>query len=97
MYIPASELQKNFGLYQDKALTEPIFVTRNGREKTVLLSVMEYHRLKQLEAVLAPHQKQTHDKLDLLQTITATPLPITLNPEDKHDRKSLYGFEEDTI
>jgi prevent-host-death family protein len=45
--VPAAEFQRNIGLYQDKALSEPVFVTRNGRERTVLISVEEYARLKQ--------------------------------------------------
>jgi len=47
MIVPAAEFQRNIGTYQDRALTEPVFVTRNGRERTVLLSVDEYRRLKQ--------------------------------------------------
>ena len=46
MNVPAAEFQRNIGLYQDKALSEPVFVTRNGRERTVLISVEEYSRLK---------------------------------------------------
>jgi prevent-host-death family protein len=44
--VTAAEFQRNFGRYQDVALTEPIAVTRNGRERIVILSVDEYHRLK---------------------------------------------------
>ena len=44
--VPAAEFQKNFGRYQDVALNQPVTVTRNGRERTVLISVEEYHRLK---------------------------------------------------
>ena len=44
--VPASEFQKNIGRYQDMALTRPVAVTRNGRERTVLISSEEYHRLK---------------------------------------------------
>jgi PHD/YefM family antitoxin component YafN of YafNO toxin-antitoxin module len=45
------------GTYQDRALTEPVFVTRNGRGKTVLLSVKEYRRLKRRdrEALAVEH------------------------------------------
>lgn len=46
MNVPAAEFQRNIGLYQDKAISEPVFVTRNGRERTVLISVEEYARLK---------------------------------------------------
>lgn len=44
--VSSAEVQKNFGRYQDLALTEPVVVTRNGRERTVILSSQEYHRLK---------------------------------------------------
>ena len=45
--ISSAEFQRNFGRYQDAALTEPVAITRNGRERIVVLSVDEYHRLKQ--------------------------------------------------
>jgi prevent-host-death family protein len=44
--VSSAEFQRNLGLYQDKALAEPVTVTKNGRERLVLLSVDEYHRLR---------------------------------------------------
>jgi prevent-host-death family protein len=44
--VSAAEFQRNIGRYQDVALTQPVAVTRNGRERTVMISVEEYHRLK---------------------------------------------------
>ena len=44
--ITSAEFQRNLGLYQDKALAEPVTITKNGRERLVLLSVEEYQRLK---------------------------------------------------
>lgn len=44
--ISSVEFQRNFGRYQDVALTEPVAITRNGRERVVVLSVDEYQRLK---------------------------------------------------
>ena len=44
--VSSAEFQKNFGRYQDIALTQPVTVTRNGRDRTVVLSADEYHRLK---------------------------------------------------
>lgn len=44
--VSSAELQKNFGRYQDVALTQPVVVTRNGRDRTVIISAEEYHRLK---------------------------------------------------
>ena len=44
--VSAAEFQRNIGRYQDIALTQPVAVTRNGRERTVMISVEEYRRLK---------------------------------------------------
>jgi prevent-host-death family protein len=44
--VSSAEFQRNLGLYQDKALAEPVTITKNGRERLVLLSVDEYQRLK---------------------------------------------------
>jgi len=79
MNVPAAEFQRNIGLYQDKALSEPVFVTRNGRERTVLISVEEYTRLKrrdrealrveelsaeELEAISSSEMATEHSHLD---------------------------------
>lgn len=44
--VSSVEFQRHFGRYQDVALTEPVAITRNGRERIVILSVDEYQRLK---------------------------------------------------
>jgi prevent-host-death family protein len=44
--VSAAEFQRNIGRYQDLALRQPVAVTRNGRESTVLISSEEYQRLK---------------------------------------------------
>lgn len=46
MRITSAELQKKFGSLVDKALTEPLTITSNGRDRLVLLSVEEYDRLR---------------------------------------------------
>ena len=44
--VTSREFQRNFGRFQDEALRAPLSITRNGRERLVLLSVEEYARLK---------------------------------------------------
>ena len=41
--VTAAEFQRNIGRYQDIALTQPVVVARNGRERTVMISVEEYY------------------------------------------------------
>ena len=43
--ITSCEFQRRFGLFQDEALKAPLLITRNGRERLVLLSVEGYTRL----------------------------------------------------
>ena len=44
---PASEVQKNFGAFHDKAMREPVRVTKYGRETVYILSAETFHALKQ--------------------------------------------------
>ena len=46
MKVTSAEFIKNYGQLADKALSEPITITRNGHERLVLISVDEYARLK---------------------------------------------------
>jgi prevent-host-death family protein len=47
--VTASEFQRNFSRYQDEALRRPVAVSRNGRERIVVISSEEYLRLKRLD------------------------------------------------
>jgi hypothetical protein len=44
--VSATGFGKEVGRYQDMALAEPVVVTRNGRDRTVMISAAEYLRLK---------------------------------------------------
>ena len=44
--VSSAEFQRNFGRYQDEALVHPVAITRNGRERLVVISMEEYHRLR---------------------------------------------------
>ena len=44
--VSAAEFQRNFGRYQDEALKQPLSITRNGRDRLVVLAVEEYERLR---------------------------------------------------
>jgi prevent-host-death family protein len=45
MKATAAEVGKNFGQFADKALAEPVFVTKHGRDHLVLMSADHYARL----------------------------------------------------
>jgi len=44
---PASQVQKNFGAFHDRALSEPVRVTKYGRETVYIVSAQTFHSLKQ--------------------------------------------------
>lgn len=44
--VTSTEFGKEVGRYQDAALAQPVVVTRNGRDRTVMISAGEYQRLK---------------------------------------------------
>ncbi|MCX7367137.1 MAG: type II toxin-antitoxin system prevent-host-death family antitoxin [Alphaproteobacteria bacterium] len=44
--VTASEFHRSFGALSDRALKEPISITKQGRDHLVLMSAEEYARLK---------------------------------------------------
>lgn len=44
--VSAAEFQSNFGRYADAARMAPVIVTRYGRDELVVLSAVEYARLR---------------------------------------------------
>jgi prevent-host-death family protein len=77
--VTAAEFQRHFGRYQDEALVQPVAITRNGRERLVVISSEEYRRLRRrarevlragdlsdadLEAIRNTEMDRQHDYLD---------------------------------
>ena len=44
--VTSTEFSKEVSRYQDAALSQPVVVTRDGRDQTVMISAEEYQRLK---------------------------------------------------
>ncbi len=79
--VSSTEFGKEVGRYQDLALRQPVVVTRNGRDRTVMISAEEYLRLKRrdrqvfgagqlpddlVEAVARSEMDPRHNHLDRL-------------------------------
>ncbi|MDR7035423.1 MULTISPECIES: type II toxin-antitoxin system Phd/YefM family antitoxin [Methylobacterium] len=43
--VTSSEVQKNFGLWHDRAQKEPVQITKHGRESAYLVSAETYNEL----------------------------------------------------
>jgi prevent-host-death family protein len=79
--ISSAEFQRHFGRYQDVALTEPVAVTRNGRERLVVLSVDEYQRLKKRDRQVMQLVDFTEADLQALRAVEASPHAATFDAE----------------
>ena len=78
--VTSTEFQRKVGLYQDLALIEPLTVTRNGRDRIVVLSADEYRRLKSRDrAVLRVEDLSAED----LDAITAAKPPAAAAAFDR--------------
>jgi prevent-host-death family protein len=86
--VTSTEFQKKVGLYQDLALSEPLTVTRNGRDKVVVLSAEEYGRLKRRDReVLRVEDLSAED----LEAIAAAKLPADSALRDLLERARRQG------
>ena len=65
--VSSADFQRNLGQIQDRALIEPVMVTRNGRERLVLLSADEYRRLKQLDREALAASDLSDDALAMIR------------------------------
>jgi prevent-host-death family protein len=75
--VSAAEFQRHFGRYQDEALVQPVAITRNGRERLVVLSTEEYRRLRRRSReVLRPGELTDAE----LQAIAST----DMHPRHRH-------------
>jgi prevent-host-death family protein len=64
--ISSTEFGKEVGRYQDAALTQPVVVTRNGRDRTVMISAEEYRRLKRRDRRVVSIEDFTDEDIALI-------------------------------
>ena len=81
MQVTSSEFHKQSGFYYDQALLEPVFVTRNGRERTVLMSMQEYRRLYKLARRNMPVTELTDEEVDEIASSEMSPEYAHLDSE----------------
>jgi prevent-host-death family protein len=79
--VSAAEFQRNIGRYQDLALTEPVTVTRNGRERTVMVSIEEYQRLKRRDRQVLRLEDFTEEDIAAIEASEPSPDAEAFNHE----------------
>ena len=63
----ASEVQKNFGAFHDQALSEPVRVTKYGRETVYIVSAKTYHEMKRAQRDAIASADLTYAELALIE------------------------------
>jgi prevent-host-death family protein len=66
MRISTADFIKNFGALADQALTEPVRITKHGRDRLVMMSAAEYDRLKRRDRRVVSADQLTDDELELI-------------------------------
>jgi prevent-host-death family protein len=81
--VTAAEFQRSIGVYQDMALTRPVSITKNGRERTVLLSAEEYARLKRRDRRAIAAGQLSDPQIEAVRTAKVPDQYAPLNSELK--------------
>ncbi len=71
--VTASEVQKNFGAYHDRALAEPIRVTKYGRETVYIVSAKTFHEMKQAQRDVIASAELSDDEMALIDEAEIPP------------------------
>lgn len=79
--ITSAEFQKNIGRYQDLALTQPVTVMRNGRDRTVIISAEEYARLKRRDRQVLSASDFTEAEIEAIAHAEAPPEAAAFDSE----------------
>jgi len=66
MRVTTAEFIKHYGSLADRALTEPVTITKNGRDRLVVLSAEEYARLKRRDRRAIAAGELTEDEIALI-------------------------------
>jgi PHD/YefM family antitoxin component YafN of YafNO toxin-antitoxin module len=66
MKVSTADFIKNYGTLADKALSEPITITKNGRDRLVMISAEEYMRLKRRDRRVVRLEDFTDEEMALI-------------------------------
>jgi len=66
MRVTTADFIKHYGSLADRALIEPVTVTKNGRDRLVVLSAEEYARLKRRDRRVIAAGELTEDEIALI-------------------------------
>ncbi len=66
MKVTTADFIKNYGSLADKALSEPVTITKNGRDRLVIISADEYSRLKRRDRRVVRLEDFTDEEMNAI-------------------------------
>jgi prevent-host-death family protein len=81
--VTSAEMVRNFSELSDQALTEPVIITKNGRERLVLIAIEDYQRLKKRERIVRRIEDTPADIIALIEQAVASPAESHFDDELK--------------
>ena len=66
MRVSSADFQQKFGSIAEKAMSEQVTITREGRDELVLLSASEYDRLKRRDRRMVRLEDFTEEEMALI-------------------------------
>ena len=69
--VPSEEFERSFCRYQKAALAQPVAITCDGREQTVIMFAEEYYRLKRRDRQVLSLEDFTQADIDALEQTRA--------------------------
>lgn len=79
--VSAAEFQRAFGQLSDKAINQPVAITKHGRDHLVLLSAEEYTRLLKRDRRVFRTEDLTEEDLARFEGVRMDPRHDHLNAE----------------
>jgi PHD/YefM family antitoxin component YafN of YafNO toxin-antitoxin module len=67
MRVTTAEFIKNYGSLADRALVEPVTITKNGRDRLVVVSAEEYGRLARRDRRVIRPEDLTEAQIALIE------------------------------
>ena len=83
MKVSTAEFIKNYGALADKALGEPVTITKNGRDRLVVISADEYMRLKRRDRRVVRLEEFSAEEMALIANAEVPPGHAHLDHELK--------------
>ena len=83
MKVTTADFIKNYGTLADKALTEPVIITKNGRDRLVVLSAEEYIRLQRRDRRVVRLEEFTDEEMALMAQAEVSAEDVHLDAELK--------------